>query len=783
MKVTGFFEHIPVRKQTAIQHASKLLAKIRRLMQAYALARPVVRFRLHVLKARNNKIDLHYVPNSKASIEDAAFKVIGKDCALQCDWTTLELDNFEIQAFLPKPTANASRIANVGAFVSIDTRPVSNMRGTVKKMLSTFKTRLRKVNSPLAYVKEPFIYVNVTCPPDSYDPNIEPAKDDVMFENEDVVLGTFDRLMRSYYSEDAACPEGDIIPTSAQQSPISRAEKFPAQIQTPAQRDRDYAYELHGLPRWRSSMYGIDEDDMQIIQDEQPLAVEDEVCMRDLEVSNPWTIARMNAAVKTGRFSASTQLLSPAKTQHDVSPQSSPILVETPRRNLPLDPLTPQSIEKLNCSSLLDEELMRSIQRAVPFSSTRKMCGSDHMEGRVPLQNTSNLTQANRYDYQTLETDSFQDEEINSTPQISRIPMSSAPRRSQHRQRQAYVNKPFVPPAANINDTWFGQPMRGSGSQKATSSKGHPKTQDIVPFTSSSIPSSPRRRVPNTAERTMKKTLHSGSNTDIRGFYRSSESLKRTLPAPSLTSVIHTEAQEEVQNPEHQLRAYAEARASPPRPSSTSATSMLFNAQDTHSDSNYTSLERSPSSSSASHPHTNPPTRTKSSTLPLERTPPGSQTHSIIYMLKTSIKYIVQRACSLDMQRDSLAWGHRFPSATAMPSAFAAPVSARRVVQWVAVMGQVLGARYECVGHVDVEGVLGAGVREAVRKCGQVDCARGHDDGDDQQAGGCDESPHADSDIDASSAPWVAGTMDEQNATTSGGELADEIEDDMLLDL
>jgi DNA mismatch repair ATPase MutL len=168
-------------------------------MQAYALARPAVQFRLHVLKAKNDKSDFVYAPKSNANVEDAVLKVIGRDCALQCDWTALETDGFEVHAFLPKPTAKATKIASQGAFISIDSRPVSNSRGTIKQVVAAFRERLRKSNSSFANVKDPFFTMNIVCPPDSYDPNIEPAKDDVMFDNGDVVLGAVDKLLMSYY--------------------------------------------------------------------------------------------------------------------------------------------------------------------------------------------------------------------------------------------------------------------------------------------------------------------------------------------------------------------------------------------------------------------------------------------------------------------------------------------------------------------------------------------------------------------------------------------------------
>jgi hypothetical protein len=42
-------------------------------------------------------------------------------------------------------------------------------------------------------------------------------------------------------------------------------------------------------------MYGIDEDDLEFLQDSQAPVIEEEEGLRAAEVSNPSTIARMNA--------------------------------------------------------------------------------------------------------------------------------------------------------------------------------------------------------------------------------------------------------------------------------------------------------------------------------------------------------------------------------------------------------------------------------------------------------------------------------------------------------
>jgi len=494
-------------------------------MQAYALARPAVRFRLHVLKAKNNKGDFIYAPKSASNVEDAVLKVISKDCALQCNWTALESDGFEIHAFLPKSTANASKIANYSAFISIDSRPVSNSRGTIKQVVAAFKERLRKSSQSLMAVKDPFFCMNIICPPDSYDPNIEPAKDDVMFDDSEVVLEAVDKLLRSYYPE--AIMEMEVEPpTSAQQ----HAESEMAECESAASDVAHLEPTLETVgeprsdqqskdPRWRSSMYGIDEDDLEHLQEDQPLVIEEEEGRRAADVSNPWTIARMNTAIKPKVSITNGQLLSPVKSSGDVAMQpSSPSLTKTPLRKAQSEPLTPQTSSRQDPSSLLDNGLRESIDRLPRFSPDDETPNGSRdihaITGQGGLQSESPLSE--RADA----------EQPNSIPRVRQprgrgFPLqvtSAAPR---GRQRKHTHGDEVEGP----DDTWFGQPMRGSQPSKPTHQQKRRKGQGS-PLFASDISSSPRRQIPPTIQSMEEGRLYSEDNTDIRSFFGQGDNVR-----------------------------------------------------------------------------------------------------------------------------------------------------------------------------------------------------------------------------------------------------------------
>lgn len=61
--------------------------------------------------------------------------------------------------------------------------------------------------------------MNLICPSTSYDVNIEPAKDDILFVNADYVIGIFERFLKSVYGELRTPPTVSTQPRSSNQRP------------------------------------------------------------------------------------------------------------------------------------------------------------------------------------------------------------------------------------------------------------------------------------------------------------------------------------------------------------------------------------------------------------------------------------------------------------------------------------------------------------------------------------------------------------------------------------
>ncbi|CAN9379283.1 unnamed protein product [Alternaria alternata] len=657
VKVTKFLDFIPVRKQTASKNSANLLAKIRRLMQAYALARPTTRFRLRVLKANNNNGDFVYAPKADGNVEDATLKVIGKNCALQCDWTVLEADGFEVHAFLPKPGATGPKIAHQGTFISIDARPVSSSRGTMKQIVAAYKHRLRKSNPSLAGIKDPFFCLNIICPPDSYDPNIEPAKDDVMFDNSNVVIGVVDKLLKAYYPEASQEARDAEPPTSAQQ----QYENQPRQRTTSSTESPIIAHEhtstsaieeppattTQAQPRWRSSMYGIDEDDLQFLQEDHTPLIEEEEGIRAAKISNPWTIARMNARVKPKQSSSHEQLLSPAKSQeyaNSYSGSSSPIVTHNrPRSALPL---TPQTLSKTNVvRSPLDAELEPSIQHVSQASSE--------------INTLDNITQERvtgkerRYEFNispfhTGMSNHFTQREIH--PKDLERSVGDRDAQGVFNEKGSKLEPCSATRQFQIHDYAF--PYSPTPRSFDTRSD-HP----LIPLEFSRVAAA------EDAHR------HDNNAKDMEAYFRSQEK-------QHVNSLLHAKNPSQRQEP-HTVPPYeAPSKTLRPRRRTIDA------------------LER-----------------TKSSRLPLERIPKGFNIQDLILPLPMNIRTVLQHCHKLDMRRNSLEWGY---PAEGVYDNFAEPVLKQKILEWVTKLDALLCKRYERIGGADTRREIQEGIQRVL---------------------------------------------------------------------
>lgn len=211
--VAGLFKAIPVREQVAEKEAQKNLAKAKHLFRAYALTRPMIRLSLKVL-GEDIKQAWSYSPRPDASVREAVVQVFGAGVMSECVLKTISTDTdsmkdgnvrggprMTIEAVLPKPDADLSKISK-GSFFSVDSRPLSISRGIMKKLLSNLKIHFknsREVDAEDRRLSDLFTCVNVKCSAGTYDPNVEPSKNQVLFADESQLVELFEELCAKTY--------------------------------------------------------------------------------------------------------------------------------------------------------------------------------------------------------------------------------------------------------------------------------------------------------------------------------------------------------------------------------------------------------------------------------------------------------------------------------------------------------------------------------------------------------------------------------------------------------
>ncbi|OTB08692.1 hypothetical protein M426DRAFT_7418 [Hypoxylon sp. CI-4A] len=235
VSVSGLFEKLPVRKREAVKESAKTVDTIRELLRSYAMARPHLRLSFKVLQS--TKQSWSYAPKPDANVKEAAIQIFGIELTAHClektfkigssatenDSSPIHQDSLQdgqyiFEAFLLKPDSIVPTKVPKQRHFSVDGRPVTGKRGTMKKLSSIYSEHIcaffQRIN-PGAMLKDCFLRLNVRCPPGSYDANVEPSKDDILFSDEKIVLDGFKDLCREVYKAPTSDNPDTHLPTEA----------------------------------------------------------------------------------------------------------------------------------------------------------------------------------------------------------------------------------------------------------------------------------------------------------------------------------------------------------------------------------------------------------------------------------------------------------------------------------------------------------------------------------------------------------------------------------------
>lgn len=215
VKVERLFEVVPVRKQQALKESRKCIARIPSLLRAYAMARPYLKLSIKVPGEPKHSWD--YTPSLTPSTRDAVMQIFGKDLAVGCEVVEARLSNVSdnsaygdgnsetictVEALLPRNSCDLKLVNGKGAFISVDSKPLSSSDGFGKKLTSTFKSLLKtsvESEDMRSKLSAPFVQVNIRCTGAIYDKNVSPLKDDVLFSDEYKILGLFETMCQRFY--------------------------------------------------------------------------------------------------------------------------------------------------------------------------------------------------------------------------------------------------------------------------------------------------------------------------------------------------------------------------------------------------------------------------------------------------------------------------------------------------------------------------------------------------------------------------------------------------------
>ncbi|KAL6805969.1 hypothetical protein J3E68DRAFT_442195 [Trichoderma sp. SZMC 28012] len=217
IQITKLFDTLPVRKQYSLKNSAKYIQSTRDLLKACALARPDLRLSFKVLGEATYCWSYAYV--CAAGVKEAALQIFGTTLANNCVYvsrnsacdqtTSLQLhqqlpEDFILEALIPKPGFEVQAVKGKGFYLSIDSRPISSQDAMAKKLIAIYKPYLNRAagtGESCASIPNPFVQLNIRCPPNSYDINVTPLKDEVVFGNERTIMACFEGLCRKIYSQ------------------------------------------------------------------------------------------------------------------------------------------------------------------------------------------------------------------------------------------------------------------------------------------------------------------------------------------------------------------------------------------------------------------------------------------------------------------------------------------------------------------------------------------------------------------------------------------------------
>jgi len=191
--VNNLFSTCPIRHEDALRRSKTDRQKLNDMLTASALSRPRVSVRLY---QAGSLIWSHLLPRKHNLLSnpalDAASLVIGHPVLSQCSVIHQTAGGFTVDACLIRPSCNIATERRNKPFITVDGRPISRTKGIAKTLIKCYQCTTRLTNGNLQDNSSTW-YLEIRCPEASYDVNVDPEKDDLMFAES----ATVERLWKS----------------------------------------------------------------------------------------------------------------------------------------------------------------------------------------------------------------------------------------------------------------------------------------------------------------------------------------------------------------------------------------------------------------------------------------------------------------------------------------------------------------------------------------------------------------------------------------------------------
>ncbi len=188
VRVENLFSTCPIRGKDAWQ-SKTLVKKIIDMLTASALARPYVSLRL----CQAEKVVWVHTPLAHGRLSSPALNavclVFGPRVSSQCELIHRNAEGYTFDA-----ACNIANGRDDKPFITVDGRPISRAKQVAKTLIKCYQ---RVKNGNLCN-KSSFWYLNIRCPEASYDVNVDPEKDDLVFANAARVENLWKSALQGY---------------------------------------------------------------------------------------------------------------------------------------------------------------------------------------------------------------------------------------------------------------------------------------------------------------------------------------------------------------------------------------------------------------------------------------------------------------------------------------------------------------------------------------------------------------------------------------------------------